>query len=233
MNNYHKMTRSYLYEGVANEIENMIIRKTLKVGEKLLPETTLAKEFGISRNILREAFKILRERGLIEVKSGDGVYVAAPEINIFKDIFKRFISFENISIKNLYDFRMAIESKAAELASENSDVEEIKKMEEIISDMEKNYVDLDKWAKDELEFHLIIAKASGNPLFYSFLSPISNILLDFFYKGRELKENNSVTEGIEGHKKIVEAIKKRNKNKARETMLKHLERSRVNIYKIK
>jgi GntR family transcriptional repressor for pyruvate dehydrogenase complex len=232
MNNYPKMSRSYLYEGVANQIEKMILDKTLKVGEKLMPETTLAKEFGISRNILREAFKILRERGLIDVKSGDGVYVAAPEISILTNIFSRFISFENISIKNLYEFRTAIESKAAELSAKNSTDDEILHMEKIINSMENNYKDLRKWAEDELEFHLAIAKSSRNPLFYSFLSPISNYLLEFFYKGREFKKDESITEGIEGHKEIINAIKRKNKNIARKAMIKHLERSRTMIYEI-
>jgi len=233
MADYKKMKKSYLYETVASQIEKMIIDKKLVIGEKLLPETTMAEEFGISRNILREALKILKERGLIELRSGDGIYVVEPEVTILKDMVKRFLSFENITKKNLFEFRLAIEIAACGLAAKNSSSDDIEIMENILKEMEAKYEDFKAWSNYELDFHLAVVKASGNPLFFTFLSPISNLLFDLFYKGRQSQKKEAIEEGIKGHRKIINAIKSKKRKGAEVAMLDHLERSARKTYNIK
>jgi len=225
MADYKKIKKSYLYEVVADQVEKMIIEKKLVIGEKLLPEITMAEEFGISRNILREALKILKERGLIELRSGDGAYAAEPEIGILKDMLKRFLSFENITVKNLFEFRQAIEIAACGLAAENHTNEDIEIMKNILKEMEAAYEDHKAWCSFELDFHLAVAKASGNPLFFAFLSSISQLLFDSFYKGHQSQKKEGMEEGIKGHRKIINAIRSKNKKDAEIVMSNYLERS--------
>lgn len=198
---YDQITRRHLYEEVATKLEKMIMDETLKFGDKLPPEKNLAENFGISRNILREALKTLKERGLIEVHTGDGVYIAKPGTDILKDMVNRLVVLGGVSIKDLFEFRLAIEVKACGLAAENADETELKYLEEIINRMKLDVEDLELWAKEELEFHMTIAKASKNVLFYSFISPISDHLFKLFLKGRQNPQ--AKIEGIEGHIAIV------------------------------
>lgn len=225
MTQYTQIGRHHLYETVAQEIERMILDETLKIGEKLPPEKIIAEKFGVSRNILREALKTLKERGLVEVKTGDGVYVAKPEMDILKDMVNRLIIFSNITIKDLFEFRLSLEVTACGLASERATEEDIKKLEDIVEIMKNHFEDVDKWAIEELDFHYTIARATKNPLFYSFISPISSLLIDsVFTKGRN--QSDAKAAGIEGHAQIIKAIKNRDKKSAENAMIRHIERSR-------
>jgi GntR family transcriptional regulator, transcriptional repressor for pyruvate dehydrogenase complex len=220
---YDQIIRKHLYEEIATKLEKMVLDETLKVGDKLPPEKNLAENFGVSRNILREALKTLKERGLIEVRTGDGVYIVKPGTDVLKDMVNRLIILGGVSIRDLFEFRLAIEVKSCGLAAEKADEGELKHLEEIINKMKNDVEDPERWAKEELEFHMSIAKASKNTLFYSFISPISNLLFELFLKGRQNPQ--AKIEGIEGHIAIVKNLKKRNKALAEEAMRKHLEHS--------
>jgi GntR family transcriptional repressor for pyruvate dehydrogenase complex len=226
---YDQINRKHLYEEVAIQIEKMVLNETLKVGDKLPPEKNLAENFGVSRNILREALKTLKERGLIEVRTGDGVYIVKPTVDTLKDMVNRLIVLGDVSIDELFEFRLAIEVKACGLAAEKINKDEIMELEEIISLMKQDIDDVGKWAEEELQFHLLIAKASKNKLFHSFINPVSNLLFDLFLKGRQNPE--AKIEGIEGHISIVECLKTRDKNLAEDAMKRHLEHSMQLIQK--
>ena len=226
---YDQINRKHLYEEVAAQIEKMVLNETLKVGDKLPPEKNLAENFGVSRNILREALKTLKERGLIEVRTGDGVYIVKPTVDTLKDMVNRLIVFGDVSIDDLFEFRLAIEVKACGLAAEKINADEIIQLEEIIDLMKQDIEDVSKWAEEELQFHLLIAKASKNKLFYSFINPISNLLFNLFMKGRQNPE--AKIEGIEGHVSIVNCLKTKDKNLAEDAMKKHLEHSMQLIQK--
>ena len=220
---YDLITKRNLYEVIATKLEKMILDQTLKVGDKLPAEKNLAENFGVSRNILREALKTLKERGLVEVRTGDGVYIAKPGTDILKDIVSRLIVLGMVSIKDLFEFRLAIEVKSCGLAAEKANMEELQHLEEIINKMKSNVNDQALWAKEELEFHMSIAKASKNTLFYAFITPVFNILFDLFLKGRQDTKANII--GLEGHIAIMENLKKHNRKLAEEAMLKHLQHS--------
>ena len=78
-----------LYEEIADRLEDMIVSNAENVGKKLPAEQSIANRFGVSRNVVREAFKLLKERGLITLRTGDGAYISTPEENIFTDMLSR------------------------------------------------------------------------------------------------------------------------------------------------
>ena len=72
-----RVTKKSLYETVADRIEDMILDNSLQQGERLPSEQELATRFGISRNVMRESLKLLKERQLIVQRNGDGTYLGA------------------------------------------------------------------------------------------------------------------------------------------------------------
>ena len=72
MPHFEKVAKPRLSQLVANQLEEAIISGAFDIGARLPSEQTLANQFGISRNVVREAFKILQERALIEIVSGSG-----------------------------------------------------------------------------------------------------------------------------------------------------------------
>src|SRR5271156_2342831 len=74
-NMYRAVRTSRLYEQIVQQIEESILKGTLKPGDQLPAERELAQRFGVSRTAVREAVKALREKGLVEAYSGRGTFV--------------------------------------------------------------------------------------------------------------------------------------------------------------
>src|SRR5437016_11346795 len=72
---YKTVQSSRLYEQIVQQIEDSILKGTLKTGDQLPAERELAQQFGVSRTAVREAVKALSEKGLVEAYSGRGTFV--------------------------------------------------------------------------------------------------------------------------------------------------------------
>jgi len=73
------LPRLSLFEALADQIEERILAGQLEAGAKLPSEDALARQFGVSRPVVREALAQLRERGLVETVSGSGTFVKHPD----------------------------------------------------------------------------------------------------------------------------------------------------------
>ena len=60
----------YLYTDVANRIQSQIENQELAVGQKLPSERKMSEHYGVSRNVIREALKILTEKGMLDIRPG-------------------------------------------------------------------------------------------------------------------------------------------------------------------
>jgi DNA-binding FadR family transcriptional regulator len=227
MEKFEVMNKNNLYEGIADKLEYSILNENLKLGEKLPSEQALAEQFGVSRNILREALKTLKERGLVEVKNGDGAYITKPKSVMLKDMLNRILILTDATIQDIFEIRFALEIKACELVAEKATQDDIDNLERIIDNMQENIHNRDEFTKNELEFHLTIAKSTKNPLFYSYIKPLSKLMGEMFNDAYTVPVSKN--EGIEGHKLILEAIKERNSKLAVQAMTEHLENSKNNL----
>ena len=108
------------YEGIAAQIEKAILSGELESGAQLPSEGALAKEFGVSRPIVREALARLRDRGLVKTLTGSGTFVRQPDADHLAQALLRHLRearTDSQSIRNLYEARIAIETMSAQLAA--------------------------------------------------------------------------------------------------------------------
>jgi GntR family transcriptional repressor for pyruvate dehydrogenase complex len=210
-----------LYESVIEQIMNLIKSNELKPGDKLPPERELAEKLSISRNSLREAFRVLESRGLIKSKPGGGRFIRETRENGHNNTENIVLSLEKSSILELLEAREIFEVKIAKLTAQRATVEDIKLIEEALNKMnEEDGLKDDKKTESDTEFHLAIARASHNFVFVN----IIRLHLDL------LKETREKTWQIPGrrekqyqeHQAIFQAIKEHNSKKAEEAILKHL-----------
>jgi len=222
-----RMERSSLYDDIADELERLIHEEKLQAGHKLPSEQELAQQFGVSRNILREALKTLKARGLVSVRNGAGTFVerATPEVLI--SAFDRFVRLTDVTTRHLFELRCAIEVTACGLAAEHADQPHIDKLETIIANMRAHQSDVRRWTKEELAFHFTIAEATKNPLFPCFIEALATGLAELFATGFYKPGGHKY--GIEGHTAILAAIKARSKAKAERAMVAHLNDSRKHL----
>lgn len=224
----YEVSKVNLYEAVAKQLERMILDEVFAVDEKLPSEQQLAGKFSVSRNIVRESLKILKERGLIELRTGDGAYVRKPKSNHLRDVVTRFVNLGDVSYEQVYEMRFALEVAACGLAAERATDIDVDRLEKIIAEMRKNLDKVDMWVELDLAFHCHIARMTGNMLFYTFTKSIAGTLISIFKTGYAAE--GACLKGVENHEAIVAALRARDRNEAEKRMRDHLLQSRKNVF---
>jgi DNA-binding FadR family transcriptional regulator len=220
---FKKIPRSRLYELIAEEVEKSILEGHYEIGSRLPSEQSLADQFEVSRNVVREALKVLQERGLVKVLDGSGAYVAQPNSGTTASALGRFIRLigVNSAIDALYETRIALEGLNARLAALRATPEQIKELEALIENMrESNGLSSEEWTHADLEFHLAMARATNNPFQALLLKPLVEQLREVIAEGFA-KPGASQT-GLAAHEKLLACIKKHDPEGAYKTLVNHL-----------
>lgn len=210
----NSITRNYLYIEIADKIEEMIHKNKINEGEKLPSENELSKSLGVSRNIVREALKSLRERGLVEIKTGKGAYVAIPKLDMFNELLVRLNKMNQVSFNDLLDLRYTLEVNAAGYAAERANDDDICKMEKALKKME-SCTTAEAWGRYDTDFHIAISEATHNVIYSTITHAISDLYRSTFTHSfeQELLSNSMID-----HKKIFKSIVHKDKEGAMEAM---------------
>ncbi|MDP5238141.1 FadR/GntR family transcriptional regulator [Uliginosibacterium sp. 31-16] len=199
---------------------------------RLPTETELAQSYGVSRPTVREALSRLRLDGLIASRRGSGSYVLRrPDRNI-----KRFAPIESIAdVQRCFAFRVALESAGAGLAADLRSTRDLEEIHAAFDQMElaRNADDNASFVEHDLQFHLMIARASQNVFFVTALE----LIIEQMRVGMRLALNLSLERErvwremvqIE-HREIMTAIEKGSSVDAAEAMRFHLGNARRRLF---
>jgi len=223
---FKTVKRESTLEVIVQQIKDQIKKGILKPGEKLPSERKLADLLGVSRASIREAIQALAFSGYLEVIQGKGTYVLEMAIK-YDEIVNFFSGFSNYSLDSLMEARIMLEGEFARLAALNASQEEIGIIEKIFNEIAKSK-DLNSFFVKDLEFHLTIAKVTHNPIMNGLMKIIGEMLYKETEKiiemSRDTRENT-----IEITRDLVQAIKQRNAEQAKELMSKHIRNIRVSL----
>src|SRR5260370_15634147 len=222
---YRTETTPRLYEQIVQQVEDSILKGQLKPGDQLPAERDLAQRFGVSRNAVREAVKTLREKGLVEAYSGRGTFVTngtSQAIRQSLDLMIRINQQEGSA--NLAELRLVLEPEIAGLAAPRIEEQLLSTMREAVAVMDRNLHDPDAYVEADLDFHLALAEAVGNPLILSLLDSIVGLLRE--QRTRIFAVHGGPERGQFHHKQILQAIERRDRDAAREARRAHLEQVR-------
>ena len=113
------LQRDRLYTQIADQIQDLIVARSLHPGDKLPSERELAEQLGISRTVVREAIRTLCVRGLVKVKPGCGTYVEAltPQAALASIELLLRLRHTPELLDNLYEIRRMVEIEMAGLAA--------------------------------------------------------------------------------------------------------------------
>ncbi|HEY8567868.1 MULTISPECIES: FadR/GntR family transcriptional regulator [Microbulbifer] len=214
------MQGARLYQQVAEKLAAAIAAGDYPAGTRLPAERKLAERFEVSRPTVREAIIALELAGCVEVKGGSGVYVTDTEASAFSAGESDIGAFE------ILQARMMFEGEAAGLAAREMSDAEIKELEGILEEMvEENASDSNAEVADE-KFHLHIARCTHNDAVVSVCDHLWKLRNNSSVSARILEKVRQVGSKprIEEHRRILEAIKKRDPEGARNAMRDHLQR---------
>ncbi len=165
------------YEVVSERIVEYIQQAGMKPGDRLPTEQGLGEQFGVSRNIVREAIKYLTATGLVAARKGVGVYVAGMPRLITSPAINLSMQVDPEHIQALFDFRCMQEMLTARIATEQITLVELRELERIVA-TNYRYAKAGEWepflASDD-DFHRTIAQATRNPFFVETVSSIMQV----------------------------------------------------------
>lgn len=214
-----------LYEQIVNQIEQRIISGELKIGEQLPSENELAAQFAVSRTAVREAIKALKEKRLVEIRPGKGTFITngAPEtMRHSLGLIMKFGSVDGSS--HLVEVREILEPEIAALAATRITEEDIPAMRDAVATMDTALDNVDLFVEADLDFHLALAEATQNPIIPILMDSIIDVLRE------QRKRTGLVSGGLDRgqyhHKKILDAVVRRDPQAARKAMQDHLQQVR-------
>ena len=219
---YKTVRTSRLYELIVQQVEDSILQGQLKPGDQLPAERDLAQRFGVSRTAVREAVKTLREKGLVEAYSGRGTFVTNGTSQAIRQSLDLMIRInQQDGSANLVELRLVLEPEIAGLAASRIDEQLLATMRESVAVMDRSLRDPDAFVEADLDFHLALAEAVGNPLILSLLDSIVGLLRE--QRSRIFNIDGGPERGQFHHKRILAAIEQRDPVSAREAMRAHLQ----------
>ncbi len=211
-------TANRVYQAVAS-IKEYIARVNLKPGDELPPEDEMARQIGVSKFSMREALRIAQAQGLLEINRGSRTKVAQPTAEPAIEAILNMIRNSKHALLDLNEARGGLECHIARLAAQRAKPEHIQAMQAALVQMEENSKNIGNCARYDTEFHHLLAQATGNVIFEIMLAPVTKLL------GESRKATlKAVTpaKSLEGHKKILAAVEKRDSELAAQCMSEHL-----------
>lgn len=219
--------RDKLSDQVATKIQEFILQGDLKPGDQLPAERILGEQLGVSRTVVREAFRLLQERGLVRVVTGSGTYVTLADSGNISQSIGVLLSRQPADFQDLIEIRRFMEVEIATMAASRVSENDIERMEETIVLMEKAIPDiytdpdqLEQFIQADMAFHDALADATRNSLFPIFLSSIVDLLRDF---RRQASSTPGAPEAaLQYHQTLLNHIRLRDAEGARQVMKEHM-----------
>jgi GntR family transcriptional regulator, transcriptional repressor for pyruvate dehydrogenase complex len=222
---YKVVRTSRLYEQIVQQIEESVLKGTLKPGDQLPAERELAQRLGVSRTAVREAVKTLREKGLVEAYSGRGTFITDGTSEAARQSFDLMVKLgKPEGSPHLAELRLILEPGIAALAAVRATEEDIATMREAVEVMERSQKDPEAYIEADLDFHLALAEAVANPLILSLIDSIVGLLRE--QRIRIFNVEGGPQRGQVHHKRILAAMEQRDSEMARTAMRAHLEQVR-------
>ena len=201
---FEQVTRApRLSDKVADRMLDTILSKRLEVGDRLPSERELGEQFGVSRTVVREAVRALVAKGVIEVRSGSGLRVAAVDATAVSESMSLFLRGGTLDFEKVHEVRALLEVHMAGRAAERASVADVERLRGVHDRMIAEARDVEAAARDDLEFHRMIALATHNELFLVLMDSIGGALIDI---RRENLGSGSVPMTLRQHARVLDRI---------------------------
>jgi GntR family transcriptional repressor for pyruvate dehydrogenase complex len=209
------------YQEVFNVIESEILGGRLKADDIVPTETALAKALGVNRSTIREGMRLLEQTGLVRRRADRRLYVSVPQASEFSSRMTRAMALHQISVREYWEVQMVLEPLAARLAATHVKSETLSALHANLLATEAAQLAGRPLMELDIEFHALVATASGNRALAMAREPsFAMILLEVTPLLQLLKQ--SAARMAQAHRKIFEAIRDGDAETAETWMRRHL-----------
>lgn len=217
---FKSVERTTLVDVIIGQIKEMILNGDLEPGDKLPAERELAIKFSVSRATVREVLKGLFGIGILTRKK-DGTFINSDVSTLFTDHLTQRLILERIDIAELFETRKILEVQNVALACERASDEDI---DNLFIKLKKNMESLDnddKFNYSDIAFHEAIAFSAQNRVMFELFTAVRHLVWEV---NKTIKDKDTLKkESLGFHKKLYEAIRDHDVEKAKKVMLDHIE----------
>lgn len=214
-----------LARAITTELVERIVRGDHPSGTSLPPEPVLCATFSVSRTVIREAMKVLQEKGLVQVRQGAGTLVTPPSMwNVLDELVLGAVIAEDATLGVLDDLvvtRRLLESDMALVAARTADQETVAELGALVELMDQLVDDPHAYREQDTAFHDTIMRASGNRIARGVVRALeSQVFHTASYMGRT--DRRLCAASNRGHRRIYERIAARDSAGAAAAMYAHI-----------
>jgi GntR family transcriptional repressor for pyruvate dehydrogenase complex len=207
------------------------IRKGLyPINARLPTEKFMTEEYGVSRTVVREAISRLKSEGLVETRQGSGTIVLDPKAS---EVFRLGRSDDNPArgVVRILELRRGIEAEMAALAAERRTEMAMRQIRSALKAIDRAVDAGGDGVEEDLEFHMAVSRATGNPHYTELLGLLTRALRDAIHvtRGNEARRTDLSSQVRDEHHAICAAIEARDPERARQAAFLHMRNTEERI----
>jgi len=210
------------YRKVAAAIGERILSRSLREGERLPPETELARQFGVNRSTVREALRELESRGLLQRRPGSKLMsVSRPQHAAVAQGVSHALLLHDVTVQHLWEALTLLEPPLAQAAARARTAADLEALTAAIRDCGEAAADTADTVHCTAEVFRCIARAAHNPVLglaqeplLQLLEPSLRIMIDKVPQAR--------TRIATAHRRLLEALEARDERAAHDWMARHI-----------
>lgn len=215
-----RLSRTTLTTAAFEQLISNVVSGVWKTGERLPPERDLCQQLGIARTSLREALKAMELVGMLNSRVGDGTFVCPRSEFLSRPMIWALMGVEKAEFHDVMEARIIMEESSAALAAERASDAQIEEINKAIQAMRDAIARGEPVLEADMQFHLSISNAAGNPLLTNSLVMLRNLIRQGMLYKHLLP---GVTPRIvKAHAAVYNAIRRRDVAGAKKAMRDHL-----------
>jgi GntR family transcriptional regulator, transcriptional repressor for pyruvate dehydrogenase complex len=214
------MSRTDHVTKVASRLEEAILSGELAPGDYLPSEREISAQMDVSRSVVREALGRLASLGLVRSVHGSGTRVEEPSSRPVTVGYQRLLRRTDLRIQDLAAVRLPLETTIAALAAARrtaADLDALRATQKVLGNPRRS---LEAHVRADLDFHAVLARATGNPLFQVVLAPIQELLIE---SRRQTLGRYGAEIAFRHHARILTAVEASDADAAERAMREHIQ----------
>jgi len=203
---FETMKRKRTFEEVSAHIKSLVLKGSLKPGAKLPPEAEIARQLGVGRQTVREAFRLLELSGFVRIKRGlgGGPIIVDTVLDTLSTALHDAVTLQRVSFEELTNARLVVEKGVIERLLQKLEPSDTTRLREnIVQARGKLAMNLPAF-EENIQFHILLASASRNQVFVVTMRAIMPIMADFLSRRKQTLSTSKKV--VDAHEEILEAV---------------------------
>jgi GntR family transcriptional repressor for pyruvate dehydrogenase complex len=217
---FETIHRGRVYEQVLRQIQEQIASGRLKPGDKLPPERVLAQRFQVSRSSIRDAIQALQTLRLVRSRQGGATAVCEISADSLVSPLSEALKEKQGLVAELMEARKMIEPLLAARAAANATDQDVARLEDVLRRQAEKTRRGEPIIEEDSEFHYAIALTARNSVVQRMVDMLMDLLRENRVRG--MQGPGRPQRSLAGHRRVVDAIRRRDARAAQAAMLRHI-----------